>query len=149
MSAARQSGEVPSYSEGWIYRALVNLHLIVVLLICMVPVALAAFLPNNQDERDRFLAEGEGRWKSTSIIRALAWYHADHGEYPEQLEMLVPAYLDEIPDTERLGGWNYWPSDQSYRLGFSYTSFRPTMICGDSWTYSSDTKEWTTGGSCE
>jgi hypothetical protein len=32
-----------------------------------------------------------------SIVSALETYHADKGEYPEKLEMLVPDYFEEVP----------------------------------------------------
>ena len=91
----------------------------------------------------RCTAAERGYGRATPVIRALEAYHADHGEYPNQLTALVPSYmsaasLDEFgcsPDEPRrcpddadtihrlacCASGHYYRSGDSYGLEFGYT----------------------------
>jgi len=77
---------------------------------------------------------------------ALARYKAEHGEYPEELESLVPRYLSAIlaPVAGR-NRWWYYPRQGSFELSFGYS---PTALL-DRYNqpypvhyWSSDTESW-------
>lgn len=64
--------------------------------------------------------------RGAPVIDAITRYHADEGEYPPDIESLVPDYLESIPspgiaacdafDYRRVGqSWDYMPTD-SYTL---------------------------------
>jgi hypothetical protein len=45
--------------------------------------------------------------KAVDIIEAIENYERDHGQLPEKLDVLVPAYLPEIPETMRGQSFDY------------------------------------------
>lgn len=79
-------------------------------------------------------ASGEGRKAeegyqlSEEVIAALEQYHADNGEYPEQLDQLIPTYLTAIPTGEFVDGFTYTREGDSYILTFAYVG-RCINIC--------------------
>ena len=57
------------------------------------------------------------RLQMTEVALALAGYRADHGSFPEDLEQLVPDYLDEVPEDLFSGGrLQYQSSGRDYLL---------------------------------
>lgn len=60
----------------------------------------------------RYLTARACAKRAESILGALRTYKRDHGQYPQQLEQLVPAYLPEVP---LAGAFAY--SDWKYRKG--------------------------------
>lgn len=54
------------------------------------------------------------------VIAALEQYHDDHGGYPETLDALSPAYLEEIPQEANGFPIEYERTAGSYTLEFSY-----------------------------
>ena len=64
----------------------------------------------------------EGRSNYAPVIDALASYRNDHGNYPETLEELIPAYASEIPTTSSVDstGLEYFRMKDSYLFSFRY-----------------------------
>ncbi len=54
------------------------------------------------------------------IIEALARHHTDLSHYPEELAVLIPAYLSEIPASVNDYPIEYKRTETSYQLEFSY-----------------------------
>ena len=108
----------------WVKRNLLLLN-------CFIILAITACL--SPDEEIRINQE-----RGNKIIEVLEDYNRDHGQFPKNLELLVPDYLSEIPKTITdkefiygLGGLD------GYYFGFDVTS-RPTLGCGYSYRW----KKW-------
>lgn len=77
------------------------------------------------------------RWRSQLVRQGLEAHYAAHGRYPERLDQLVPAQLEEVPRAKI--GWTtvpfeYAPRDGGYRLAFHSGN--------GTWVYDSGTQEW-------
>jgi hypothetical protein len=81
-----------------------------------------------------------GKRAATAILRTLENYHGEKGYYPEELDYLVPDYLQRLP---RLGAgrvFEYQRLNTTYRLTFNYASPLPVHC-----TYRPETRwrcEW-------
>lgn len=74
-----------------------------------------------------------------AIAGALYEYHTDKGLYPENLEDLVPTYIDDLKDPGTMWGWLYVSTKDDFTLG--YVNDIDSMgygIC----KYSPDIPEW-------
>jgi len=60
--------------------------------------ALLVLLLAPPDSMRSFQERGQARFELAKLGFALAAYRAEHGEWPEKLEALVPDYLAELPD---------------------------------------------------
>lgn len=69
------------------------------------------------------------------IVKALEMYNQDYGQYPENLEMLVPQYLSEVPKTSTGDDFFYKLRNlDGYYLGFELFS-HSTKGCGYLYNY--------------
>jgi hypothetical protein len=60
----------------------------------------------------------ETKRRGNIVIQALVEYHADHSNFPNQIDELVPKYLDEIPRPDwGLRAWTYEPTGTGFILG--------------------------------
>lgn len=99
-----------------------------VLLACIAAFYTGGLIQHNQVEQSKKVAE--------PVIAALEVYKTEHGRYPDQLQALVPGYLDAIP-TLRLGPLRYYTYDEDqFILLFRGFAFLDAMY------YSSDTGTW-------
>jgi hypothetical protein len=102
-------------------------------LLSLVAALFTGFLiQHHQVERSQELAE--------PIIAALEVYRTEHGRYPDQLQALVPGYVNAIP-TPRLGLSTARPLDYSAFADDTYLLFFPAFAFMDA-MYSSDTGTW-------
>lgn len=53
-----------------------------------------------------------------TIAVALNEYHIDKGIYPENLEDLVPTYIDDLKDPGTMWGWLYVSDKDDFTLGY-------------------------------
>ncbi len=61
--------------------------------------------------------------RARPIIQALERYEQDHGGFPQRLDLLVPAYLSDIPHTITHQNFTYRPSQyEGYYLVFDVVS---------------------------
>jgi len=60
----------------------------------------------------------QGKTRGNAIVVALNSYKRDHGEYPKDLNALVPAYLPEISEPFRGAKWGYNADDDGFLLEF-------------------------------
>jgi hypothetical protein len=81
------------------------------------------------------------RRNGDKIAYALEQYYAETGEYPTELNDLVPANLTELPQalTTQGTGWLYTSSTNQYTLGYwHYPHKLGVVLC----LYSSESKNW-------
>jgi hypothetical protein len=65
----------------------------------------------------RWVDRNEQVQRNLYLAFALAAYRADHGRYPERLEALAPAYLEQVPDDLFSGkALIYRPAEKGYLL---------------------------------
>jgi hypothetical protein len=68
--------------------------------------------------------------RGNPIVQAIAKYRQDHGEFPQQLDMLIPIYLPEIPQTTRGESFEYKLDRlQGYYLCFDVFTKRNFGCC--------------------
>jgi hypothetical protein len=80
--------------------------------------------------------KGTGKQKAEIIIKALYTYKANHGDYPSQLEELVPDYLEKIPHAAFGQTFFYRSNDvDGFFIGFKIS---PNFGCG----YTAKYKTW-------
>jgi hypothetical protein len=84
-----ESGDIPGVLLGGGESAEYRGKRIGELLICLLLPATGKF----SQAADRH----EQTQRNLHLAFALAWYHKEHGRYPDKLEALAPAYLAEIP----------------------------------------------------
>jgi len=85
--------------------------------------------------------EKRSKMTGSLIIEAISDYKNDHGELPDDLKDLVPAYLRQIPRTSmRIRGTDFFYSrnDNAFRLGFAVPYAMIGMV------YDSRVNEWRT-----
>jgi hypothetical protein len=76
--------------------------------------------------------------RASEIIGALARYQQAHGQFPDQLDLLVPTYLTHIPATLSGQNFEYEPDDlEGYYLLFQVDSDK-SLGCG----YNQRLKGW-------
>ena len=76
--------------------------------------------------------------RASQIIQAIDAYAQEHGQFPEQLDVLVPEYITEIPKTVQDWDFSYRVlMSGHYELGFDLASI-PDKGCG----YASKYEEW-------
>ncbi len=93
---------------------------------CFILLTIAACL--SPDEEIRINQE-----RGNKIVKVLEDYNRDYGQFPENLELLVPAYLSEIPRTVTNNEFIYGVGGlDGYYFGFDVTT-RPTLGCGYSY----------------
>jgi len=87
--------------------------------------SLACFRLEETDE----ISINEGR--AEPILKAIARYQQDHnGQFPGQLQVLVPGYIDEVPVSFGGSHFEYWPSDiDGYLLCFDLITRRNHSCC--------------------
>lgn len=58
---------------------------------------------------------------ATPLIEAIDKYNADTGYYPDSLEIVVPKYLERIPNDgiHGIGGYFYEKLDDNFEIGFT------------------------------
>ncbi len=76
------------------------------------------------------------------VANAIEAYQADHGEYPETLEELVPNYIDDLREPPTFWEWFYRRGENSYRFAY--------VASADRWgyracIYNSLTRDWDCG----
>lgn len=77
----------------------------------------------------------ESKQIGNRITSALATYRADHLEFPENLNLLVPKYIPKIdPPTAGNRVWNYKTEEDSqrYKLSFKTSLSGSSECCFDS-----------------
>ena len=87
-----------------------------------------------------------GYRRSAPVIAALDRYHAEHGQYPDSLRMLVPGFLPDsalrLPEREpERYPLEYGRTREGYDLTFRYTG--PGM---NDCTWHADTRKWACSG---
>jgi len=60
----------------------------------------------------------QGKTRGNAIVVALNSYKRDHGEYPKDLNALVPAYLPEVLEPFKGAQWEYTSRDEWFLLVF-------------------------------
>ena len=76
-----------------------------------------------------------------TIVIALEQYKNDHGQYPDQLSLLVPHYLSNIPD--HLVGDKKWEYELSSNKDAFTLTFCPCLYRSmPNYTYYSLPKKW-------
>ena len=74
-------------------------------------------------------AKEANRERGVEIVEALDRYKQDNGRFPEELGVLVPTYLVEVPETTRGESFDYEPDElEGYYLCF-YLNRRKTIGC--------------------
>jgi len=59
--------------------------------------------------------------RAAKIVMALDQYKLDHGQFPRQMNSLIPIYLQEIPKTTGNKSFTYTPDEvEGYYLCFDY-----------------------------
>ncbi|MBK8783114.1 MAG: hypothetical protein IPO22_15195 [Anaerolineales bacterium] len=82
----------------------------------------------------------QGQERAVGLITELEQYKTDTGHYPINLELLVPAYLPNIP--RPAPGWRYQYETQSDGETFTLFFMIGKSMDGDYCEYTSVTKQW-------
>ena len=85
-------------------KAILPAVITLILLLCTVRVNIQF-----ADGMKRMVPEGD------TIVRALEGYHRQYGDYPRELDQLVPRFLDEVP-REPFGYDYFYRSEKTYGL---------------------------------
>lgn len=82
----------------------------------------------------------QGQERVVSLLAELEQYKTDRGFYPNDLELLVPGYLPNIP--QPAPGWQYQYETQSGSEEFILSFMIGKSMDGDYCEYTSVTKHW-------
>jgi hypothetical protein len=109
---------------------------------CFTTAAISSFLIFMVSDTARLFRSCE---VGNVVVTALLRFHADTGQYPDELRELVPKYLDAVPTLEpeamRRANFQYERSEsEDFRLGFQRAGYeRCWRNAHIKWVCSSDT----------
>ena len=101
-----------------------------IIVFCLVEIIISRVFIN--DQRQMSYAVGG------NLIKSIEQYQITNGNYPKDINDLIPVFFDNIPNTHM--GWygrpfKYSVTDDKYSLSFDYHAF---LIC----SYDEDTVNW-------
>ena len=112
---------------------------IVCLFFCITLTLLFWYTFGNPEDDDT----RESQTIGNEIVGALEKYFADHGQYPNSLNVLVPKYIEQIKPPTWGKGWIYTPfyGSKTFMLETGYKSWGGSSLY-PVMSYDSDNKRW-------